>query len=403
MQSNNRLAYLDWLRILAILGVLVFHGAMAYVAEWDWHIKNKETSNLLMEFNFWLSRFRMPLLFFVSGTVTYMMIQKRTVASFIGLRFRRLFLPLLFGMFVIVPPQIYMERLTQGFKGSYLDFYKTVFQFKPYPEGNFSWHHLWFIFYLFLYDLLCAPLFRWSVSEKGKLFWQKLAWLAKGSRIYLLMLPSVILYTALDLQYPQTNDLIHDWGRLPYWLFFLLAGFTCICNHQLMESLERNRRTSFAGAFLTIIAINYLRWNSIEPWDTIPNWQSSWSTYSYLSLYAFTAWFWVMAAVGYGKKYLNKKHPALDYINSAVYPFYILHQTVMIVIVYYVVQTTDTILMKYLFTVLLTFIICVSIFHLFIRPYAITRFLFGMKPKKKVFIEHRPVAEKREFQTLETL
>src|SRR5882762_4508671 len=78
VHGNDRQAYLDWLRILAILGVLLFHSAMAFVADWGWHIKNKETSNLLLEFNFWLHNFRMPLLFFISGTVSYFMLQKRT-------------------------------------------------------------------------------------------------------------------------------------------------------------------------------------------------------------------------------------------------------------------------------------------------------------------------------------
>src|SRR5438067_11463315 len=103
MQTTSRQAYLDWLRIMAILGVLFFHSAMPFVAEEPWHIKNAETSNLLLEFNFWLSRFRMPLLFFISGAVTYVMLQKRTPVQFIALRFKRLFIPLLFGMLLIVP------------------------------------------------------------------------------------------------------------------------------------------------------------------------------------------------------------------------------------------------------------------------------------------------------------
>jgi peptidoglycan/LPS O-acetylase OafA/YrhL len=150
-----------------------------------------------------------------------------------------------------------------------------------------------------------------------------------------------------------------------------------------MESLERNRRTSLAGAFLTIIAINYIRWNKIEPWDTISNWHSDWRTYAFLALFAMTAWFWVLTAVGYGKRYLNKRLPVLDYLNQAVYPFYILHQTVIVILVFYIVQTKETILMKYIFTTGLTFIISMAIYHLFIRPYALMRLLFGMKPKEK--------------------
>ncbi len=383
MQTTSRQAYLDWLRIMAILGVLFFHSAMPYVSEWGWHIKNKETSNLLMEFNFWLSRFRMPLLFFISGTVSYFMLKNKSTASFIGLRFRRLFLPLIFGMLVIVPPQVYMERVNQGFKGNFFDFYPTIFQSGAYPKGNLSWHHLWFIFYLFVYDIIFAPLFRYTISERGKRVLQQFNFFAKGKMIYLLTLPGIIIYTSLTMKFPTTNDFIHDWCSIFYWLQFLLIGFICIANPALMESLERNRRSSFALAFLSFFFINYIRWNSHEPWNVLSDYRHDWRTYGFLALYAITAWTWVMTAVGYGKKYLNRKAAPLNYINQAVYPFYILHQTVIVVITYYVVKTNESILAKYLFTVILTFIISLSVYHLLIRPFALTRLLFGAKPEKK--------------------
>lgn len=400
--SSTRLAYLDWLRILAIAGVLFFHSAMAYVSDWEWHIKNRETSNLLLEFNSWLHNFRMPLLFFISGTVSYCMLQKKSGGSFIGLRFRRLFIPLIFGMLIIVPPQVYMERLTQGYKGSFLNFFPTIFTTGAYPKGNMSWHHLWFILYLLLYDIICTPLFVWFNSEKGKRWLQKLDWMARGKWVYLLLIPSIIVYCSMSLKYPESNDLVHDYCRLIYWLLFLLVGFFCIANPLLMDSLERNRRTSLAGAFLTIIAINYIRWNKLEPWDTITHWHSDWRTYAFLALQVMTAWFWVLTAVGYGKKYLNKRLKVLDYLNQAVYPFYILHQTVIVILVFYIVQTKETILMKYIFTTVLTFIISMGIYHLFIRPYAVTRLLFGMKPKapkSKIKVKERPM--KKEAELLE--
>ncbi len=383
MQTSSRQAYLDWLRIMAITGVLLFHAAMAFVAEWGWHIKNKETSHLLLEFNFFLHQFRMPLLFFISGTVTHFMLQRRSSGSFIGLRFRRLFVPLLFGMLVIVPPQVYMERLTQGFKGGFADFYPTIFSTGSYPAGNMSWHHLWFIAYLFLYDLFLVSAFKWCMSEKGKVIMSKINHLAYKKSVYLLMMPGVIWYTCLSGQFPETNDLIHDSCYFFYWLFFLLAGFICINFPMLMDSLERNRRISLTLAIVTIFTIDYLRWNHMEPYRLITDWQHDWRTYLYHSLYAITAWTWVFTAIGYGKRYVNKKHKILDYLNRAVYPFYILHQTIIVVIVYYVVQSSDTIGMKYLFTVLTSFFVTMAVYHLFIKPFALTRFLFGMKVKKK--------------------
>lgn len=379
--SSTRQAYLDWLRIMAILGVLVFHSAMAFV-QWDWHIKNKETSEILEEFTFWLSRFRMPLLFFISGTVTYFMLKSKSGLSFVGLRFRRLFIPLLFGMLIIVPPQVYMERLTQGYKGSYLDFYHKVFEFQPYPKGNFSWHHLWFILYLFVYDVVFTPVFKWVLSERGKRAMQKVQGLAKGAWVYVLTIPGIIIYTCLHYRYPGTGDFIHDWCNIFYWLQFLLVGFFCIANPLMMDSIERNRRISFAVAFLSMMLINYFRWNDMEPWDVLTNPRSDWRFYAYHALTPVMAWSWVLTGIGYGKKYLNKRHKVLDYVNQAVYPFYILHQTVIVVLVYYVVQSPETILMKYLFTVIVTFIVTMSIYHLFIRPFPVMRFLFGMKPKK---------------------
>ncbi|HWZ02466.1 MAG TPA: acyltransferase family protein [Mucilaginibacter sp.] len=388
METSARQTYLDWLRILSIVGVLFFHSAMPYVAGDWWHIKNHETSNLLMESNYFMHLFRMPLLFFISGTVSYFMMQRRSSISFIGLRFRRLFIPLLVGMFFIVPPQIYMERLNNGYTGGIWAFYKTVFNFVPYPKGSFSWHHLWFIAYLFLYDILFAPLFGWMASPKSVALKEKLALLAKGKWIYVLMLPGIIWYALLAAKFPETNDLAHDYCYFVYWLFFLLVGFVCITQPLLMDSLERNRRFALTIGFVCLIFLNCLRWNKIEPGE--PQWP--FGGYLFIELFfalkAIVAWSWVLALVGYGKKYMNRKHKVLDYLNQAVYPFYILHQTVIVILAYYIVQTqNESILSKYIYTVGFTFFITVGIYHLLIRPFAIARFLFGMKPKA----EKKPV------------
>lgn len=383
-QSPPRQAYLDWLRILAVLCVLFFHCAMPYVAEWSWHLKSKETSHMLLEFNDFTHRFRMPLLFFISGTVSYYMLQRRSGGSFIGLRFRRLFIPLLMGMLIIVPPQIYMERLTQGFKGNFWSFYPTVFTTGTYPNGNLSWHHLWFICYLLVYDIVFAPVFVWLISAKGKAVLQKANWMAKGTFIYLLIIPGVLVYTFMVMKFPETNMLVNDYAFLLYWLFFVLAGFICIANPAFMDSLERNRRISLTIAFTGTLLINYLRWNKLEPWLVYTDYKHAPGTFVFLAISAVIAWMWVFAIVGYGKKYLNRKSPVLPYLNEAVYPFYIMHQTVIVILTYYLIQTADGIGLKYFFTVIVTFVISMGIFHLFIRPFGVMRFLFGMKPRQRV-------------------
>lgn len=401
METTQRQSYLDWLRILSILGILFFHSAMPYDRGDWWHIKNKETSDLVNEVIFFMHLVRMPLLFFISGTVSYYMMQRRTSFGFIGLRFRRLFIPLLVGMFLIVPPQIYMERLTEGFKGNFWDFYPSVFKFVPYPKGSFSWHHLWFICYLFIYDLVFAPVFAWLVSPRNMAFRERLAVLAKGKWVYLLAVPGIAWYALLSWKLPETNDLIHDGCYFVYWLFFVLAGFVCILQPKLMESLERNRRFALTVGFTGLVIMNYMRWNKIEPGYENWHFQSEFFYAAFRGMHPLIGWGWVLALIGYGKHYLDHKHKVLNYLNQAVYPFYILHQTVIVILTYYVVQTQETILMKYIFTVVVTFFISVLIYHLFIQPYDVMRFLFGMKPKsqvKKIAVE--PVTEKTEMIAL---
>ncbi|MCB2380482.1 acyltransferase family protein [Hymenobacter sp. BT635] len=373
MEPTPRQPYLDWLRLLCIAGVLVFHCAMPFAAEEQWHIRNPESTNLLMELVVFLHLFRMPLLFFVSGAVSYYMLRRRSAGRFVGLRLRRLLVPLLFGMLVVVPPQVYMERLTQGFLGNFWDFYPSIFTTGPYPAGNLSWHHLWFVAYLLAYDVLFAPVFAWLASPRSAGFRAWLRHQARGYRVYWLALPGILWYAATSRALPQTNDLVHDGGYFVYWLLFVLVGFLCAAQPALLDRLERLRRPSLTIGFVLLLVFNYLRWNDVELPAGFPP--------------IFTpaiAWSLVLAFIGYGKRYLQRPHATLVYFNQAAYPFYIVHQTVIVVLAYYVVQVQhESILGKYLFLVSTTLLVSMGIFHLLVQPFAPLRFLFGMKPLAK--------------------
>jgi len=402
MQPTNRQTYLDWLRIAAIFGVLLFHSARPFMINDPWHVNNATQSHVLTEFAFWLSRFRMHLLFFISGTVSWFMVTKKSAKGFMLLRFRRLLIPLLLGMLIIVPPQIYLERLNQGFKGSFWEFYPSIFKMVPYPNGNTSWHHLWFIAYLLVYDVVLTPFFAWAVSDKARAFRDKLLFFARGKNIYLLMLPSAIWFSLTVLQNPMTGDLVHDHCFSVYWMLFLLVGFICMLQPAMLDSLERNRRFSMAMALICMGFINCLRWNNIGFDTLVPDWeQHPLLFHVYLARQPVNSWFWVFGLVGYAKKYLHRKVKAMDYINQAIYPFYILHQTIIVIIAWYVVKTNDGIGMKYMFIAGTSLCLSMGIYHLFIKPFAVTRLLFGMKPEAKATpapapapVEEKPVLQR---------
>ena len=155
----QRLYFLDWLRIAAF-GLLILYHVGMYDVTWTWHVKSPDAGSALEPFMRLSSPWRLSLLFLISGAATsFMLLRDGASARWFGARSKRLLLPLLFGMALIVPPQSYFEVVQQhGYAGSYLDFMRLYFT----GYGGFckaghdclilpTWNHLWFVAYLFVY------------------------------------------------------------------------------------------------------------------------------------------------------------------------------------------------------------------------------------------------------------
>jgi glucans biosynthesis protein C len=380
LTTNQRRYDLDWLRFIAIVILLFFHTGM-WFNHWGWHVKNNELSYSFQYWMVWSHYFRMPLLLFISGAGTYMALGKRTPKQFAGERFKRLFIPLIFGMLVVVPPQIYFERISQ-YHG-YWDFYKTVFQFKPYPEGgSLSWHHLWFILYLFIYSLMVIPLLKFLRAANSENF-KNTALKILGNPAGLLLIPSIfILLTQIVLRpyFPEeTHALRQDWAYFTFYFLFFIMGIICYSIPKLWEAIGANRKHLLMGtiAFLIPFYICYFHFRDliVLPWtdDQVE------TIFDVIAI--FVSWFTVITIIAYGQHYLNRPHPWLSKISEGLYPFYILHQTVIIVIGYYVCQWDWSIAAKYWAICFLTLISCVTFYLLLIRPSNVMRFLFGVKRK----------------------
>lgn len=367
---------LDWLRFLAILLLLFFHTGMWFTT-WGWHVKNAETSTTFNYWMVWSHFWRMPLLLFISGAGTYMALGKRTLGQFAGERFKRLFIPLVFGMFVVVPPQIYYEYI--ALYPDYLSFYKTVFEFQPYPTGSFSWHHLWFILYLFLYSLLMIPLLRFVRSPKSQAFKEKL-FIVLSNPWGALLVPSVLILITQIMLRPYFPEETHDLKDLAFFIFYLcffIFGILFYSERKLWDSLGANRLKFLLAAVLILIPFYfvYLHYREVYVLPFEDRTLEIWFDVSGLLM----SWFTVITIIAFGQHYLNKPHPWLSQINEALYPFYILHQTVIIAIGYYICQLDWSIAAKFWSISLLTLASCMAIYFILIKPFKLVRFLFGMK------------------------
>ncbi len=378
LETSTRRHDLDWLRLIAILILLFFHTGM-WFNTWDWHVKNNETSDSFNYWMVWLHFWRMPLLLFISGAGTYMALGKRTPSQFAGERFRRLFIPLVFGMFVIVPPQIYYEHIKEY--STYADFYKTVFNFIPYPKGSFSWHHLWFVAYLLLYSLIALPFLIYLRSPKSIGF-RNAATKILSSPAGMLFIPAIfILITQILLRpyFPDEKHNLRDLSYVVYYFCFFLFGMICYSSSQLWQLIGQNRKHFLTATIFALIPFYavYLHFRGVVhyPWtdDTVE------AIFSVIAI--FVGWFSLITIIAYGQHYLNRSHPWLKYFNEGLYPFYILHQTVIIAIGYYVCQWDWSIGAKFWAISLLTLASCILIF-LAIRTNNVTRLLFGLKMKK---------------------
>lgn len=306
---------LDWLRVVAILLLHLFHTGMMFNT-WEWHLKNPEPLPALEPPMVLLHLVRMPLLMLVAGVGTAFALRRRSLGAFAKDRVKRLLLPLAFGMLVVVPPQIYVERRFQGaFDGSYLDFYPSVFALVPYPEGSFSWHHLWFVAYLLLYCLLALPLFAGLSTRAGEALRARLeAWLARGWPLVLLFLPLAAVQLLLR-GYPETHALLDDPRTLSYYGLLFLYGHLLGRCPAVWERLAASRRRLLALTLALFAAM-------VPPWE-----------YPFpLEQLGATALVWciLLTALGYARAHIRVRRPWLAHAQGLAYPFYILHQTVIL-------------------------------------------------------------------------
>lgn len=364
MQSTPTMRYefLDWLRVIAIFVLLFFHTGMLFVG-WGWHITNAETIPELRLPMDLLHRLRMPLLFVIAGAGMWFALGRRSGAALLRERTVRLLVPLVVGMFLIVPPQIFVERVTHGdWHGGYFEFlFQRVFQFKPYPAGDFSWHHLWFILYLYVYVLLLLPLvLLWRRAKSS---------LEPGGWIYALALPIGINEWLLKPVFPETHNLVRDWYIFDHYLLFTVYGVVLASMQGAWDWLAARRRSTFVVTLaISICGLTLLETGMVGR-DGL---------FDALFANVFT-WLWLLVFLGYGRSALSFSNRFIEWARDASYPVYILHQTVIVVIAYFVVQMTWSPWIKFGVIVSATLAICVLLYEFLLRRSALLRLMFGIR------------------------
>jgi hypothetical protein len=367
---------LDWLRVCAILTVFVFHCSRFFDTD-DWHVKNPTTYFGVQVWITILANWLMPVIFVISGASLFYATGSRGVVKFVVDKVRRLLVPLVVGIFTHVILQVYLERLAHGqFSGSLFAFIPHYFDGWYGFGGNFAWMglHLWYLLILFVYTLLLYPLFRWLLTGSGRIVLRQVGdFLALPGSIYLLAIPVAALRVLLD---PGTFLGMGNFGGwpLPIYLLFFLYGFVVMSHDGLQRRIRQLRWISLAVGALCVLSLLFIWASQGDPFFGT-------SRYTLIfGIFSLSAWCWILAFFGFAHRHLAHSTPFLTYANEAVLPFYILHQTVLLVSGYFITRWAIPDLLKFLAIGISAFGFIGLVYEYLIRRNRVLRVLFGMRP-----------------------
>ena len=352
--------FIDWLRIILILSVFLYHVGMIF-SDMHWHIKNDVQISFMQPLLAFLHVWRIPLLFLVSGVSSFYALGSRTPKMFLRERFKRLIIPFVFGLIILVPVQVYLEKIAQY--DSIFIFY-TEFFHGIYPKGNFTWSHLWFIFYLFVFALLISPFLTYIRSKKFKRLQEKLINVCEAKLgINVLLIP---LLSTQILVYP----FLPGGSHYTYDVLFFLFGICIFSNRRIVTAIQKQRRLYFnqSGFFAVILMAPHL---------------FDFGKYDHMTQYfasVILALSCSMTALGYAKQYLNKDSKFRKVANEAIYPFYLLQQPVIVIIAFFIVKLQLPVMAKLFTITIIAFGVSVAIYWFLVRPFNAMRIFFGMKP-----------------------
>ena len=330
MSSIERHHDIDWLRTIAVWLLIPLHTASIYLAGEEIYVIRSDERSLLTDLTaVFLNTWQMPLLILLAGLGTYYALKKRDAKAFMKERFYRLFVPLVTGTLVCVPPMIYCQRLQDGsFNGNFFSFYPEFFQ-GIHPQGNFTYGHLWFLFYLFVFAVLCLPLFTTVYRKHGDAI---SAWFTKiASRpgaLLLLCIPFVIIEAALRVPFPGRQYFINDWANVTRFILLYNFGFYYAATPALRDAVYRQRRIWLSVAVVGTIAITIVAELEllIPKKALLPPLRYSPGFMFIVGIYGGPImWSYLLAILGYARQYLDFDHAILRRFVPIALPFYVIH------------------------------------------------------------------------------
>ena len=376
MSDTRRLYYLDWLRVIATLGVFLFHASNVFNGT-NFEVRNAESSDVIMIFDTFFYPWGMPLFFLLAGAGSWFALRRRSAGQFTRERTLRLLVPFFAGALVLGSLQIYLSwshRTQTGmFDGSLLEFAAVRLSY-PFPKiiGGVG-YHLWFLGFLFLYSLLALPLFIRLKGEAGRRFVSRLAGLCehRGALLFFI-LPLAAVRLGLQPFFPE----LQHWADFFYYGAFFVLGYLLFADERFTRAIRRDWPILLGVGIAATLAGTAIGVSHSFDIEKAPD--AFWE-FLLWGLIVACGWCWAAFFLSIGMRYLNSDSKALRYGQVTQLPFYVVHQPVILAIAYFVVRWEAIVPFKLLVVVLGAFVASIGLVELLIKRVGALRALCGMK------------------------
>jgi surface polysaccharide O-acyltransferase-like enzyme len=382
MSEGTRRYDIDWLRVIAMSGIFLLHTMHLFDEGTDWHLRNADTSTLVLILRGLIDIWAVPTFFVLSGAGAWFALKRRTGSRFLAERVQRLLVPLYsVGLFAIVLPQIYFDAFTNGYRGSFgVVIARSLGSvgFDPSWPGlaTFFPGHLWFLQFLFLVSVVVIPVLLLLRSARGgRLITQVAGWCDHRGGIFLLIVPIALVRVAL-MGFIRGQ---FTWATFVFFAVLFVIGYMLVADDRFRASITRNRWIALVLGILSFGAQGFLMLTQgydmfYEPFSGI--------FVVYQVILSIGIWGFIVFLMGITAKRLNRPSPALAYANEAVLPFYLFHQTVILGIGWFVIRWNMGIWPKLIIVTVTSFAATLLLYDVFVRHSNVMRFFFGMRPKR---------------------
>ncbi len=395
--QGGRLYYLDWLRMLVVLGVFYAHMGDIFDTLY-WHLRQDEAGTAWNGLATFAAQWGMSLFCVLAGASAWFALSSRTSHQFMAERFKRLLIPFAVAFALLAPLQAYFlsPSLAQssyplsltGFFAHYALFFQSMrIGWDPHWLRIYG-YPLWFLAFLYVISMATLPLLLYLKEERGKRFIARLAaFCNRPGGLFIFALPIALIQILLWAPFPDYQS----WADFFSWLLIYVYGFMLVADGRFALAIQKQGKFVLGVAIICALVLlvgnvtGFLsRWEQAGDYSVGYVWAQT--------LLSITNWSLLLSALFLGMRFLNFGNAFVRYSNEAVLPFYIIHQPVLVIIAFYMLPLNLAPAPAYLAISTAALLATLGLYELLIRRIKVMRWLFGMKASQALRPTPRPGA-----------